>query len=317
MKRMYVLLLFFISAALLAGCSGATPSKQMAVLRIGVLPILDTLPLYVAEAQGYFTEAQIRVEFVVAASAAERDQLLQAGQIDGSVNDLVAIALYNKETPRLIAVRYAMTATPVYPQFRILAAANAGIAGAADLRGVEIGISEGTVIEYVTTRLLEAQGLAPADIKTLAVPKIPDRLGLLGSGELQAATLPEPLASLALQQGATVVVDDSSLPEVSCSVISFRKEVLEAQPETVRAFLNAVERAVQDINADKPRWDSLLTEKQLVPAPLAGVYMLPDYPVAAVPTIEQFADVARWLQGKNLIQKDLIYSESFDGFFVP
>ncbi len=95
---------------------GGCQAKGGGPLRIAVLPILDTLPMYVAEAEGYFAEQGVAVEFVVAASAAERDQLLQAGQVDGIITDLVALALYNRVETRVIAVRYAMVPTPDFAQ---------------------------------------------------------------------------------------------------------------------------------------------------------------------------------------------------------
>ncbi len=301
-----VLLALCLGVVLLAGCR----KSEGNALRIAVLPILDTLPLYVAEAEGHFATQGIAVELIPAASAAERDQLLQGGQIDGFITDLVALALYNRESTQVIAVRYAMVPTVDFAQFRILSANKSGVATAEDLRGVPIGVSEGTVIEYVTHRLLEAEGLPTDAIATLAVPKIPDRMALLDAGELRAATLPEPLASLAMQQGAVLIVDDTRHPEVSCSLYAFRKEVIDQQPQTVRAFLTAIDQASAAINADKSHWGDLLTEKGLVPAPLTGTYTLPDYPADAVPTESQFADAVAWLQATGRLTTAPTYKDS-------
>ncbi len=308
-KLKVVLLALCIGAVVLSGCRKPEPGT----LRIAVLPVLDALPLYVAEAEGYFATQGIEVELIPVASAAERDQLLQAGQIDGFITDLVALALYNRETPQVVAVRYAMVPTADFAQFRVLASAQSGITMVEGLRGVPIGVSEGTVIEYVTHRLLEAEGLPTDAIATLAVPKIPDRMALLDAGELRAATLPEPLASLAMQQGAVLIVDDTRHPEIACSLYAFRKDAIDQQPQTVRAFLAAIDQASAAINADKSRWSNLLTEKGLVPAPLAGAYILPDYPAAAVPTEAQFADAVAWLQATGRLTQAPEYQNAVDG----
>ncbi|MDF1513816.1 MAG: ABC transporter substrate-binding protein, partial [Anaerolineae bacterium] len=88
---------------ILAGCES---NRETRTLRIAVLPILDTLPLYVAEAEGFFDRYGLTVEFIPAASAAERDQLLQAGQVDGVISDLVALAFYNRDQLTVTAIRY-------------------------------------------------------------------------------------------------------------------------------------------------------------------------------------------------------------------
>jgi len=289
------------------GCQRGGVSTQP--LRFAVLPILDTLPLYVAEAEGYFEAEGIDVTLIPAGSAAERDQLLQAGQVDGVITDLVALALYNRDATSVIAVRYAMVPTPTFAQFRILAAGPSGPTTPADLVDVPIGVSEGTVVEYVTERVLAAEGLSPDSVRVLAVPKIPERMALLSSGELLAATLPEPLATLAMQQGAVLVADDRAHPDFSGSLFAFRAEVVESRPETVHSFLRAIDRASAAINADKGRWADLLTEKQLVPAPIAGRYPLPDYPDGGLPSEEQLADVVAWLQADDRLATSANYAD--------
>lgn len=312
------LVIAVLLGVLFGACApGAAPAVEDPTLRIGVLPILDALPMYVAEAQGYFKDAGITVTFVPVASAAERDQLMQAGQIDGMINDLISTVLYNKDTQKITIVRFARTATPDAAQYSILAAKGSGITKVSDLKGVEIGISEATVIAYTTDRLLQAEGLASADIKTTNIPKIPDRLQLLASGQLKAANLPEPTASLAVQQGAVVIVDDHTHTDFGNSVISFSVATLSAKPNTVKKFLAAIEKATADVNLSPDKFSTLLSDKKLVPAPLIGKYTLPKFPAASVPTEAQFKDVLAWMKDKNLISADVPYSKLVDANYLP
>ena len=302
-------------SVLLAAC--AAPRTEDAALKIGVLPILEALPMYAAEAQGYFKRDGVAVEFVPVASAAERDQLMQAGQIDGMINDIVSTVLYNKDEPRIGIVRIARTALPDTAQYSILAARDSGIAGPEDLKGVPIGISEGTIIAYVTDRLLQQAGLSPEDIQTTNVPRINERLQLLGEGQLKAATLPAPSSLLAEQGGAMVVVDDRANPKIGNSVLSFSTAALQSKPNTVRKFLAALDQAVADVNADPARWEALLSDKKLVPAPLIGAYRLPVFPAAGVPDEAQVKDVQDWMKNKGLIQADVPYDKLVRPEFIP
>lgn len=308
-----------LSAALiaLALSACAAPPVENVPIRIGVLPIIDALPLYVADAQGYFTESGVTVELIPVSSGAERDQLMQAGQIDAMINELISTMFYNREAIQTVVVRFARVPLNGHAMFTILASANSGISDVAGLAGVPIGISEGTIIEYTTDRILENRGLSADQIVTLAVPRIPDRLALLASGELLAANLPEPLATLAEQGGAVRIVDDLAIADLSHSVISFSKSFVDQHPQTVRAFLAALERAVSDINADKQQWTGLLAERSLVPPPIAGSYLTPDFPTASVPDQALFADALRWVQEKNLVSVDVPYAGSVDGSFLP
>lgn len=291
--------------------------EEPATLKLAMLPIMDTLPAHVAQEQGYFADENLIVEFLPVGSAPDRDQLIKSGQADGMVNELLSTMFYNSDSPEVITVRYARKATPEFPHFYVLAASNSGINSAADVIGREIGISEGTIIEYSTDRLLQEEGLGAGDYETIAVPRIPDRLALLGSGELAAANMPDPAAALAIQSGATVVVDDSKYPQYGHSVYTFRKDLVDENPAAIRGFLNAIERAVADINNDKDRWSELLSEKSLVPPPLLGTYTVPDFPTAGVPTEEQWADMLQWAQEKGYLSGDLDYAVSVDDSYLP
>jgi len=303
---------------LLPACApAATPApKEDPTLRIGTLPILDLLPLFVADKQGYFKDQGITVTFVPAQSAAERDQLMQAGQIDGMNNDMVSTVLYNKDSVKIKVVRTAIQAASTWSQYSVFVSKDSGIKSAAELKGVEIGISQATVIEYITYRLLVDAGLQPADIKTTNVIKIADRMQLLASGQLKAATLPEPLATLAEQQGAVRLVPDAKDPDHSNSVISFAAQALKDKPQTVRKFLAAYEKAVGDVNADPAKWQPLLNENKIIPTGLT-TYKLPPYPKASVPTEAQFTDVQKWMKEKGLLSTDVPFANLVDASFLP
>jgi NitT/TauT family transport system substrate-binding protein len=314
MKKTFVLTVIIL-AVIISGCSG-TPAEPQS-LRVAVLPILDALPMHVALAQGYFAEENLEVELVPVNSGPERDQLMQSGQIDAMINEIVSVLFYNQQETQVVVVRFARTATADSPVFSIVAAADSGIESVADLAGVEIGISEATVIDYMTDRVLQHAGLTPDQINTIAIPRIPDRLALLQSGELKAATLPDPVTGLAVLSGAKVIIDDSTLPEVGTSVISFSLDAVENKPEAVRSFLAALERAVTDLNSNPEEFTPLLTELGLVPPPLLGTFVLPPYVAASVPSEALWQDAIDWALGKGMISSSPSYADSVDDSFLP
>jgi NitT/TauT family transport system substrate-binding protein len=297
--------------------TATTAPAEPVTVRFAMLPILDALPMFVAQDRRYFAEAGLQLEIVPVASAAERDQLMQAGQADAMVNDLISTLFYNQGGPTIKIVRFARTAMPDFAQYFILASADSGITEAADLAGVEIAISDGTVIDYVTDRLLAAEGVAPGDIETIAIPNIRDRMAALADGTIQAATMPDPAAAGAIASGAVVVASDAAHPELGNSVLSFSTAFVADHPEAVRGFLAAWERAVADINGDKTQWRDLLLANNLLSEQLVDSYTLPDYPTASVPAEAQFRDVNDWAKENGLVTADLAYAESVDASFLP
>jgi NitT/TauT family transport system substrate-binding protein len=305
-SRLFFILM--IISILAAGCAPA-PTKS-AELRIALLPIMESLPIFVAQDAGYFEAQGVKVTIIPAGSAAERDQLMAAGQADSIINDLVSVVLYNKDKPQVKVVRFMRTASATEPNFSIIAAKDAGITNPADLAGVPIGISEASVIDYVTERMLTKEGLTADQIMTVAVPKMADRMALLGSGELKAATLPEPFATLAIQSGGVPVVNDTKYPENGNSVFSVRQAYIDEQPRAVKGFLAAIDKAVIDINANPAKWKPLLEKNKLVPPAVVPNLKLPQLPGAGVPSREQFDDVVDWAMSRELITTKLDYALS-------
>jgi NitT/TauT family transport system substrate-binding protein len=316
LKCMAVLLVFVSLASFANGCTAKPPADKVSV-RIAMLPILDTIPLYLAQDAGYFTAEGVSVEFIPVGSAAERDQVMAAGRADGMINDLVSVVLYNRQEITVQVVRFMRIATHETPLYRVVASPKAGITTVAGLAGVPIGISQGSIIDYVTDQLLQSEGLAPDQIKTIAVPKIPERMAMLSSGGLQAATLPEPFATLAIQNGAVVITDDRVHPEFGNSVISFHKSFLDQHPTAVQRFLRAVEKAVQEINASPEKGRPIFTKYNLVPSELAASYTVPTFPQSSLPTLAQFDAVAQWAVTKGLVDRIVPYAGSVvDNFLV-
>jgi len=316
--------LWIIALLLLAGCQTASQtdstdsSARQKPLRIAVLPVIDTLPMYVAQKEGLFEKhLVVKVELIPIASAPERDQLIASGQADGMVNEALSTAFFNKEKVEAQVVRYARAATSEHALFSILAAANSEIQSIEDMKGIEVGISQGTVIEYLTDRLLQLEGFSAEEIRTIAVPKISDRLNLLQTGELKAGMLPEPLTTLAITQGARLILDDSSHPEYSFSTITFRKEVIDGNPEAVRGFLLAIEDAVALINQQPEKYSDLLIEQKVVPPALKDQFSVPPFVTAGVPTQAQWDDMIAWAIEKGLLEQAVAYSDSVNASFLP
>jgi NitT/TauT family transport system substrate-binding protein len=284
---------------------------------MALLPVLDVLPFHVAEQNGYFEQVGVQVELVPVKSGQERDTLMQTGQIDGMLTDLLSPVLFNQDEPQVKAVRRARQVYPEFPLFYTLAASGSTVTSPADLAGVGIGSAQNTVIEYITERMLENAGVPADQIATQEVSAIPVRFELLMNGEIPAATLPDPLASGAIAAGAVLVVDDTSVPELSQSILAFSTDSLETKPEAVRRFLNAWEMAVKELNENPEAYGALLIEKGRVPESIQGTFQMPPFPEASVPTAAQLADVVRWALDKGMIDTEVPYEWMVDDSYLP
>jgi NitT/TauT family transport system substrate-binding protein len=304
-----------VLALLLAGCVPARPEEPK--LKLALIPVLDTIPIFIAEQNGYFAEQGIAVETLPVKSPQERDVLVTTGQVDGVLTDLQSVGLLNKDTAKLKAVYTSRRPFPNAPIFRILAGPKTNINTPTDLKGVQIGISANTIMEYLTDRMLAGEGLKPEEIAKIDIGQIPVRFEQLMNGNIQAAALPDPLAQGAVAAGAKLIVDDSKYADLSQSVLAFANDTLKAKPGTVKKFLVAWEKAVNELNAHPEKYQSVLIEQGRVPKSIQGSYTMPPFPGRGVPREDEVKDVAAWLKTKGLVGRDIPYSDMVDSSFLP
>ena len=304
-------------AATAAVAAATAESTAQAVdgepLRIGMLPVINALPLSVAQAEGFYQDEGVNVELVQFGSAIERETALQAGAIHGENTDLQNVILLINGGFEVRAVRFDPPATPY---FSIIAGPDTDIETVEDLAGVEIAVGFNTIIEYLTWVLLRDAGLEEDEIAMIEVSSLPQRLEFLVSGQVQAATLPEPLTSLAVAQGARVIINDENAPVVP-TVLAFSLETLEERPEDVRAFLRAHERAVEALNENPDEYRELMIERANIPQPLRDSYEIPPYLPAGVMTEEQVKSVMDWMVMREYIEEPLEYDRVVNGDYLP
>ncbi|MCL6446760.1 MAG: ABC transporter substrate-binding protein [Armatimonadetes bacterium] len=309
-------------AVLAAGCGQkagqpGTPGQPRAEqfrIKLGMLPIIDNLPFWVAQEKGYFQAEGLDVELIPFPSAVERDSAFTARKIDGAVGDLLAVAALNDAGVPLKAVSIAMGAKPGESRFAVLSAPDSNIRRPEQLKNVEIAMSLNSIIEYTTDRLLQHQGLKPDEIKKVSIPKMPVRLESLLQGKVKAATLPDPLATLAAIKGAHIVADTLN-DNVAQTVVIIQQEMLDQNLPAVKKLMKAYGRAVADIQADPAGFNRLLAEQAKVPEEVLASkeHRLPvNFSAPQLPARKDVQDVLDWMKERNLLKKPLKYEDLVD-----
>lgn len=319
-----------LTIGLLAGCGGrpqdayqkepATPSapEAVATLKIGQIPTIDGLPFWVAQSKDYYRQQGVEVELVRFKSATERDAALASGQIDGTLTDIMgAVTLHDNGTPVQIT-SINLGATIEEGPFAIISAPGSGITKAEQLKDVEIAIATNTIIHYVTEKLLLENGFAPEEIKTISIPQIPLRFENLINGTIKAATLPEPLLSLAVAKGGTVVLNDAEAKRnYSQSVIVFREDAVREKADAIKRFFVAYNMAVIDIKEDPEAYKELLATEANLPPEIKDSWKVITFSPAQAPGRAEVEDVVDWLLEKGFISKPVSYEEIVNTTLYP
>ncbi len=275
-------------------------------LRIGTLPVVDTLPLLVGQTENLFSEQGLQVELTPFQSALERDAALQSGKLDGYFGDLLNTVLLIRSGQKLKIVATAFHTHPRHRMFGIATAPGSGASSPADLKGRQVAISRATIIEYLLERILAAEGYGPDHVAKLEIKKIPVRLQMLLADQVPAALLPEPLLTLAESKGARVVADDRRL-DTSETILALDAGRITGDATLAARFLAAYRQAVDRINRDPEAYKTLLVERTRFPMPVKERFRVPVFPDPQPPSPEDVAAVQDWLQQNGLIDTRLAY----------
>ena len=308
------MIIVLVMTLAIVGCSPTEkPDEAGYKLKIGALPIEDILPILVAQNKGYFSEEGVEVELVPFQSAVESQSAIQSGQLDGMITDTIVAILLNNSGLDVKITSLTLGSTPQEGRFAVIAAPGSDIKSAADLKGKTIGISNNSIIEYVTDRLLLEQGIDPSEVVKTSVPKIPVRMEMLLNNQIDAISVPDPLVSFAEFKNSRVILEDTSGRNLSQAVIIMTPQALEEKKEGLKHFYNAYAKAVKDINSNPDEFKDLLVKNVNIPEPIAASYEIQTYPEPQLPKQTEIDDVIDWLDSKKLLNKPAVYKDLIYG----
>ena len=234
-----------IVLACLTGSPGARAADVVHVANVS--RTLFSLPLWVAQRQGFMKDEGLDTTSHILDNAEKINAALRSGQMQIAMGtpEAVVIDAYRGGTLRIIAGN-----TGRLPHFIIT---KPEIKTLAQLRGANIGIlSEKEGSTYVVQDIAKAIGLTPADYKMTAVGGAPTRWRLLKEGKIDAGLQPFPLSYEAEAAGfnnlGSVI---PFVPDWQFTTINADRKWAEQNRDVVVRFLRAVQRGRDFMNTNR------------------------------------------------------------------
>ena len=236
---------------LLFACNGKgnAPQKQSerqttndSTLRIAVMPTLDCLPLYVADATGMFGEEHINVRLMKYTAQMDCDTAILRGRVQGVFTDLVRVQRLRQKGANL----HEVGATNLH--WQLISNRNARIKEVRQLGDKMVGMTRFSATDFLTADLID-RSKPKNEVFRIQVNNVFIRLKMLVGYEIDAAFMPEPQATVA-RMGKNNVLADTKTKDIRLGVAVFsmaakdQKKVRQALP----AFVKAYDRACDSLN---------------------------------------------------------------------
>jgi NitT/TauT family transport system substrate-binding protein len=286
------------------------------VIRFGVLPVLQALPLFVAAEKGFFREEGLNVELVTFNSALEKDVAFTSNQIAGYFGDLQTCIVLNGNRVPIKIVAEVYNATKAQRTFALLVSPRYAGKPLTEVLKEGVAVSSNTILDYLTTKFLASKGIPLGQANMVEMKNIPIRLQMLLGGQVPAAVLPEPLATLAEAKGAQAVMDDAGTG-LSSTVLAFNEKFLAESPDRTKAFLKAVDKASVHINGKTDDVRSVMNRECRIPDQLQKTFPIPEFPKLALPASTRVIDVYQWLSQKGTVKRELTYRQMVADGYLP
>ena len=299
-----VLVMIVLSAA---GCGNTADNtagnKELQEINIGLMPDIDSVPVIMAQEKGYFAEEGLKVNIQQFKSAMDRDAALQSGNLDGAISDMLAVAFAKSGGFDVKVTAF------TNGSYKLIAGKDAEVNSVHDLIGKDVAISKNTILEYVTDQITATNNMPENSLNKVVIPQIPTRLEMLQNGKLAAATLPEPMGSIAIYNGCKYITGSDELG-INPGVMMFTSKAVESKKAELQAFYRAYNKAVAYLNdTDKAQYMDIVIEKSGFPAAAKDALVLPKYRPAGLPKQQDVTDCLTWMNQKNLIKQNYTYDD--------
>jgi NitT/TauT family transport system substrate-binding protein len=313
-KKILPILLVVIMSLSVVACSNKaekeTSSEPLKTLTIGVMPDLNSVPFIIAEHNGYFKDEGVHVKIENFKSAADMGTALQTGKLDGAISDMLAVVFFNDNNFDI------KITSKTDSSFKLIAGKTSGITEIGQTAGKSIGISKNTIIEYLTDRIMKASDIDVTAQKKVAIPKIPTRLEMLNNGKIDMATLPEPLASAAIDDGGNVLSSSDKL-DINAGVMVFTKAAIDSQSDEIKSLYRAYNKSIDFIEKEKMEsYIDFVIKEAGFPTTVKNTLTLPNYSKASMPPEEELQEVLTWLKAKKLTTNSYTLQDLSNSSFI-
>lgn len=308
-----LVMIVFIAVSKLHGSreEGESLQKNSTEIRVGVLSIDDVLPIVVAEEEKAFLEEGLKVKIFPFKSSLDQSKAMEAGELDIIMNDMIVQSFLKKAGVDTKVISYAFGANVQEGRFVVVASPKSKIQKPEDLYGKKVAISTNTMMEYLMEQYEKNLHLDSAQIEKVNIPNLMLRLETVLEGrDIEAAILPDPLASFAIQKGCVAVIDDTKLSEnFSQSVILVRDDFMEKEKNILKSFMKVYFETMIKINENPEKYKEIAMKNARVPEALKEDYQTPHFTPYQVPKEEEVKRVTEWMRQKGLVEQEYSYEE--------
>jgi ABC-type nitrate/sulfonate/bicarbonate transport system substrate-binding protein len=236
----------------------SSASAQLIKLNVGYSAISgEQLPAWIAKERRIFEKNGLDVQLIYFTGGTTAVLALVSGEVP--ISQVAGPAVVNSALAGSDVIMVAGGATSL--DYWLMSRPD--IKKPEQLKGGSVAISRfGTASDFVARYALEKIGLSPGkDVAVVQVGGVPDRLGALLAGKVQAAVLNPPASFIGQKKGLNILADVSKLGlAFQYTGVATSRRFNREQPDVIRRYVRSQVEAVHRIYTDKEASLRVLTK---------------------------------------------------------
>lgn len=204
MRRIVPALILGLAVAVaVAGSARSGRAAEPKKVKVGVLKLTSSAPVFVGVEKGFFREAGVEPELVYFQAAQPVAVAIASGDIEAGATGLTA-GLYNIVAGghKVWVVADKGREWPGYPLTALVVQKDGPIQSVKDLRGKKVGITQlGSTFHYMLGNLVEQTGLTLADVEAAPLRTLGAMAEALQARRVDAVLIPQPFAGTTVEKG--------------------------------------------------------------------------------------------------------------------
>lgn len=240
------------------GDAAASGGGQLTQVAVGVIPIVDTAPIWLGEEEGFFADEGLDLDIQTASGGAAIIPGIQSGSYDFAFSNLVSLMVANDKGLDMKVVANGNSTTGTDHDFgAVVVPGDSAITSPKDLAGKKVSVNNLSNIGDTTIKtVVEEDGGNPDAVDFVEVG-FPDAPAALDNGVVDAAWILDPFLTQSVDDGARVISNNFSDfdPNLDISAYFTSQAAIDKNPELVAKFQRAMDRSLEfaEANPDKVR----------------------------------------------------------------
>ena len=273
MKKILALIL----ALFIFGFVSCAKQEKEKVVKIGYLRLVISLPTFVAQEKGFFTEEGLEVELIPFNSGTEIIDALVAGRIDADCASASTghwFAAQEAPDKFKIFMEYGTTSAEEDNTFVVVVKRDSPLKDLKDLKGKKVGTFPGATSVAMAKAAIRTE-IDPEEVIFTEIPPS-NMVPALAAGQIDCFFSPEPMGMMAVSKGLGRYLIKSPLTRIKTlqrgypgAAFSFNAQFLKEYPKTAKKVKTALEKAVDYIRANNQEVRPYLVKYTGLPEPVA------------------------------------------------